>query len=170
MQGGTGTAASTGCPAAGKTGTTDEHSDGWFVGFTPRLASAVWVGYPDSNVHMYTEYHGGPVAGGTFPAEIWGDYTRAVEGHFCGAFPPPKHPMTFTRFYGKYASGGRSSTSSSTLDRRQHDADDGRAGTTTTTPPHDGRDRDTGSTDTGNGGAGYDPDLYESAPQPAPTP
>ncbi|MEA2124311.1 MAG: penicillin-binding protein, partial [Solirubrobacteraceae bacterium] len=111
VQGGTGIAAATGCPAAGKTGTTDEHSDGWFVGFTPRLASAVWVGYPDANVHMYTEYHGGPVAGGTFPAEIWGDYTQSAMGSFCGTFAPAEHPMTFTRFYGGYASSGRSSTS-----------------------------------------------------------
>ncbi len=166
VKGGTGVAAATGCPAAGKTGTTDEHSDGWFVGFTPRLASAVWVGYPDSNVHMYSEYHGGPVAGGTFPAEIWGDYTSAVKGSFCGAFPPPKHPATFTRFYGKFAGGGGSSSSSSSSTSPYSTA---APGTTTTTPPTTDTP-DTGSTDTGNGGAGYDPDLYESTPQPAPTP
>ena len=44
---GTGTAAGYGCPAAGKTGTTDEAKDAWFVGYTPRLSTAVWVGYPD---------------------------------------------------------------------------------------------------------------------------
>ena len=46
MTGGTGTKAQIGCPAAGKTGTTDLNTDAWFVGFTPRLATAVWVGYP----------------------------------------------------------------------------------------------------------------------------
>ncbi|MGH3995577.1 MAG: transglycosylase domain-containing protein, partial [Pseudonocardiaceae bacterium] len=45
VQSGTGTAASYGCPAAGKTGTTDEAKDAWFVGYTPRLSTAVWVGY-----------------------------------------------------------------------------------------------------------------------------
>ena len=45
--GGTGTKANIGCPAAGKTGTTDEFTDAWFVGFTPRLSTAVWVGYPN---------------------------------------------------------------------------------------------------------------------------
>ena len=47
IQGGTGTRAQIGCPAAGKTGTTDNYTDAWFVGFTPRLATAVWVGYPN---------------------------------------------------------------------------------------------------------------------------
>ena len=44
--GGTGTHANIGCPAAGKTGTTDKNIDAWFVGFTPRLSTAVWVGFP----------------------------------------------------------------------------------------------------------------------------
>ena len=94
IQGGTGTKANIGCPAAGKTGTTDEFNDAWFVGFTPRLATATWVGYPDAQVQMKTEYHGGSVAGGTFPAEIWGDYMKAVKGKFCGDFKPPKTPFS----------------------------------------------------------------------------
>jgi penicillin-binding protein 1A len=165
VQGGTGTAAQTGCPVAGKTGTTDEHSDGWFVGFTPRLSSAVWVGYPDANVHMFSEYHGGPVAGGTFPAEIWGDYTQQAMGGFCGDFPPPEQPMTFTRFYGRYAGSGRSSTESTSTS------------TTTTAPTPAEETEDTGTVPapsddtTGTGGTGaYDPDLYESPPQEAPDP
>ena len=47
VQAGTGTHAQIGCPAAGKTGTTDHITDAWFVGFTPRLSTAVWVGYPE---------------------------------------------------------------------------------------------------------------------------
>ena len=47
IQAGTGTHAQIGCPAAGKTGTTDDFTDAWFVGFTPRLSTAVWVGYPE---------------------------------------------------------------------------------------------------------------------------
>ena len=47
---GTGTAAYTGCAGqAGKTGTTDEYTDAWFAGYQPNLATAVWVGYPESN-------------------------------------------------------------------------------------------------------------------------
>jgi penicillin-binding protein 1A len=168
MTSGTGRAAQTGCPAGGKTGTTSDFSDGWFVGFTPRLSTAVWVGYPDAAVHMYTEYHGGAVSGPTFPAEIWGDYTKQAMGGFCGPFPPPQHPMTFTRFYGRYAGSGRSSTDTSTSTSTS-------TGTTTTPAPTDTTTTDTGAgtapTDTtGTGGSGYDPDLYESPPQEAPTP
>jgi penicillin-binding protein 1A len=163
---GTGQQAQIGCPAAGKTGTTDEHSDGWFVGFTPHLASAVWVGYPEATVHMYTEYHGGPVAGGTFPAEIWGDYTEQAMGDDCDAFAPPEHPMTFTRFYGHYASSGRSSTDTySTGTSTVPTTPDDSTTTTTTAPPDD-----TATDDVGTGGTTYDPDLYESPPQEAPTP
>jgi penicillin-binding protein 1A len=58
-------------PAAGKTGTTENHGDAWFVGYTPQLAVAVWVGYPNKLRPMLTEFDGDPVAGGTFPALIW---------------------------------------------------------------------------------------------------
>ena len=58
-------------PAAGKTGTTDNYGDAWFVGYTPQLVVAVWVGYPDELKPMLTEFGGKPVAGGTLPAEIW---------------------------------------------------------------------------------------------------
>jgi len=72
---GTGKAADIGDPlAAGKTGTTENYGDAWFVGFTKRMTVAVWVGYPDHQRPMRTEYHGRPVAGGTFPAEIWHDF------------------------------------------------------------------------------------------------
>ena len=69
---GTGTAAQLpGWTVAGKTGTTENYGDAWFVGFTPDLVTAVWVGYPDRLVPMLTEFHGRAVAGGTYPALIW---------------------------------------------------------------------------------------------------
>ena len=58
-------------PVAGKTGTTENYGDAWFVGYVPQLTVAVWVGYPRALKPMESEYHGDPVAGGTFPAEIW---------------------------------------------------------------------------------------------------
>ena len=67
VQGGTGTAAQIGEFAAGKTGTTENYGDAWFVGFNKELTVAVWVGYADKVRPMETEYHGGPVAGGTYP-------------------------------------------------------------------------------------------------------
>ena len=64
-------------PAAGKTGTTDNYGDAWFVGYTPQLAVAVWVGYPDELKPMLTEFGGKPVAGGTLPAQIWKAFMTA---------------------------------------------------------------------------------------------
>jgi penicillin-binding protein 1A len=62
---------SDGRPVAGKTGTTENYGDAWFVGYTPQLVTAVWVGYPTTLRPMLTEYNGDAVAGGTYPALIW---------------------------------------------------------------------------------------------------
>jgi penicillin-binding protein 1A len=76
-------------PAAGKTGTTENYGDAWFVGYTPQLAVAVWVGYANELIPMLTEYEDDPVAGGTFPALIWKtfmeealDYLQARPAYF----------------------------------------------------------------------------------------
>jgi penicillin-binding protein 1A len=61
--------------AAGKTGTTDNHADAWFCGYTPNLQATVWVGHPKGQIPMLS-VHGIRVAGGTFPAEIWGKFMR----------------------------------------------------------------------------------------------
>ena len=77
---------------AGKTGTTDDYGDAWFVGYTPELAVAVWVGYPDALRPMKTEFHGEPVSGGTLPAEIWKAFmTRALDGEDPHSFTPPPY-------------------------------------------------------------------------------
>ena len=58
ITGGTGGRAQIGCPAGGKTGTTDKNIDAWFVGFTPRLSTAVWVGFPgDARISMNGMFH-----------------------------------------------------------------------------------------------------------------
>ena len=67
---GTGIRAGFGRPAAGKTGTTDKHADAWFVGYTPELSTAVWMGYPAGEIPM-ENVHGIAVSGGSFPAQIW---------------------------------------------------------------------------------------------------
>jgi membrane peptidoglycan carboxypeptidase len=65
-------------PVAGKTGTTENYGDAWFVGYTPQLAVAVWVGYPEKLVPMETEFNGEPVAGGTYPALIWKTFAQSA--------------------------------------------------------------------------------------------
>jgi penicillin-binding protein 1A len=65
-------------PVAGKTGTTDKYGDAWFVGYTPQLVTAVWVGYPNELRPMLTEFGGRPVAGGTLPALIWKEFMTAA--------------------------------------------------------------------------------------------
>jgi penicillin-binding protein 1A len=75
-------AAVPGLVIAGKTGTTENYGDAWFVGYTRRFTVAVWVGYPNKLRSMKTEYRGEAVAGGTYPAEIFHDFMtqlRAVE-------------------------------------------------------------------------------------------
>ena len=79
VQSGTGTrAAIPGREVAGKTGTTDNYGDAWFVGYTPELVVAVWVGYPDALRPMLTEFNGQEVAGGTLPALIWKEFVEKV--------------------------------------------------------------------------------------------
>ena len=104
IQSGTATAANYGCPAAGKTGTAENLANAWFVGFTPKLATAVWVGYPQGNVPM------GPNAfGGTLAAPIWKAFMVPASGGFCGDFPQPTTPWSGTAFFGPHSSGGAAS-------------------------------------------------------------
>ncbi len=77
---GTGTRADIGDPSQwGKTGTTDDNGDAWFCGATDEVTSCVWVGYADTLTPMLTEFSGGPVDGGTFPALIWASVISAWE-------------------------------------------------------------------------------------------
>ena len=110
---GTGTAAYTGCPGqGGKTGTTDNFTDAWFAGIQPNLATAVWVGYPQSNAIEMTSVHGTTVFGGTFPAEIWHSLYSSAEIP-CEEFSKPKTPIEWAPFYGQFTAsspgGGGSS-------------------------------------------------------------
>ena len=138
---GTGTAAYTGCPGqAGKTGTTDEYTDAWFAGYQPNLATAVWVGYPQSNEVSMTSVHGITVFGGTFPAEIWHSlYLNA--GVPCEEFKEPASKISWAPYYGHFTHSNP----------REHDAGSGDGdgdGESDTPPP--------GSAAVG----GYDPDAY----------
>lgn len=71
---GTGVNARIGRPVAGKTGTGEEWRDAWFVGSTPQLTTAVWVGFPQSERSMVPPVTREKVTGGLWPAQIWGLY------------------------------------------------------------------------------------------------
>ncbi len=64
-------------PAAGKTGTTDNHQDAWFIGYTPQITTAVWMGDPNAETPM-TNVGGISVWGASYPAEIWASYMKAA--------------------------------------------------------------------------------------------
>jgi penicillin-binding protein 1A len=72
-------AQSAGHNAWGKTGTTENNGDAWFCGGTDHFTACVWVGHADTNTPMTSDYNGGPVDGGTFPAYIWGQIMAAAE-------------------------------------------------------------------------------------------
>jgi penicillin-binding protein 1A len=157
---GTGTAAYTGCAGqAGKTGTTDEYTDAWFAGFQPNLATAVWVGYPESNDISMTSVHGLTVFGGTFPADIW--HALYSEGGVpCEEFTEPKGKVSWAPYFGRY------SQSSPT----EHDSGSSGSGSGSDSPPP-------GSAAVGGYDPGeYDPNAYapgagqEPAPLPPPPP
>jgi penicillin-binding protein 1A len=87
---GTGVGARIGRPAAGKTGTTQNNADAWFVGYTPQLAAAVWVGFPQGEVPMQPPRTRITVLGGTWPAAIWARFMgAALAGRPPAGFPAP---------------------------------------------------------------------------------
>jgi len=143
---GTGTKAQIGCPAAGKTGTTDNFNDAWFVGYTPNLATSVWVGYPNALREMRA-VHGISVAGGTFPAQIWGSYMNQAKGSDCNEFKKPSSSPQWSPFHGKNSRTGKAGSG---------DGDTGSNG-------------GGGSSAGGGGYRGYDPRLYANPPQAPPS-
>src|SRR6185503_8481923 len=143
------------CPAAGKTGTTDNFNDAWFVGFTPTFSTAAWVGYPNALREMRS-VHGISVAGGTFPAEIWHKFMEVAKGPACGDFKQPSTPMQWSSFFGKYSTQGNYSSTPTY---------------NSSAPPIKTEKKNKGKSPgdtTGGGYGGYDPRLYEVPKTPKP--
>ena len=78
---------------AGKTGTTENHEDAWFDGYTRQLSTVVWMGYPAGEIPML-DVHGQEVAGATFDVPIWHEYMAAALAHrpALGFALPKKYP------------------------------------------------------------------------------
>jgi len=110
---GTGVGAYFNRPAAGKTGTTDNHADAWFSGFVPQLETTVWVGYPQGEIPM-ENVHGSSVQGGTFPATIWRLFMEAAMANAPALdWQQPLNPVVWRPFtQGQYASSLSSGYSS----------------------------------------------------------
>ena len=150
---GTGTKANVPVWAAGKTGTTENYGDAWFVGFTDRYTVAVWVGYPDRLKYMTTEYHGQPVAGGTYPTEIWRDFMTSA--------------LKIDEGRGKGKEDGEDSESSVPTTP----GGPGTPGATPTTPQNTPAAPDQGGAPDGGGGEPATPAPAPTPPQtPAPAP
>ncbi len=77
ITGGTARSANIGRPAAGKTGTSQNYRDAWFIGYTPDLVTSVWVGFYEEERPMLN-VHGRRGFGGTLAAPIWADFMRAA--------------------------------------------------------------------------------------------
>ncbi len=92
ITGGTGTAADIGRPAAGKTGTAQEWRDAWFVGYTPQLSAAVWMGNRDRPTSLFGVKGVSRVTGGSIPAETW----KAFMLEALKDVPPTDFPGTTT--------------------------------------------------------------------------
>jgi penicillin-binding protein 1A len=138
---------SMGCSsAAGKTGTSEELSDAWFVGFTPLYSTAVWVGHPTSR--EYTGF-GGPTAG-----PIWANYmSEAVEGD-CPEFETPSSLPELSGLDSEHTSSSSSNSyeEEETYEGEEEESDEAK-----------GNDKEQGGGEGDEGGE-------ENAPAPEPTP
>jgi penicillin-binding protein 1A len=98
-------------PCAGKTGTTENHDDAWYDGYTRQLTTVVWMGYPKGEIPML-DVHGVTVQGATYCVPIWHEYMAAALWHHkVLAFPPPnRYPVWRSITRGNYGYLGSYST------------------------------------------------------------
>src|SRR6185312_9538602 len=152
---------------AGKTGTTENYGDAWFVGFDDHYTVAVWVGYPDKLIPMKTLYAGKPVEGGTYPAAIWHDFMVSALD-ILHQRNPKKDKLDFTNTgatiqgpaTGTYTPAPTTGNGGGTGGTKQKD-----------TQPKDNTQQQPGDTGGGNqGGGNQTPDQGQTPQQTNPTP
>ena len=143
----------------GKTGTTENYGDAWFVGGNDDMTVAIWVGYADKLQPMEYEHAGGPVAGGTFPAEIFHDFMTSwlqIRG---------------VRRAERRANKDAESTDDTTTPLPVAPSDVPPVETVPAQPGTGGGQQDSGGGGTGGGGQTQPvPQNPAPAPEPAPTP
>jgi penicillin-binding protein 1A len=148
---------SIGCQSeAGKTGTSEDLSDAWFVGYTPAYSTAVWTGHPLSRA---STGFGGPTSG-----PIWRSYMEAAQGGDCPDFEIPSSLPDLTSFHGQYTASSSSSCSSSSSYSC--------SSSSSYTPSSSGGDNSSGSGG-GNDHGAYAPGVGQKpapSPKPKPTP
>ncbi|MBW3548729.1 MAG: penicillin-binding protein, partial [Actinobacteria bacterium] len=94
-------------PAAGKTGTTTENKDAWFVGYTPSLSTSVWIGYSDAPRPLRGIKGVRAVTGGSLPADTWESFMReALAGVPVTEFTEPPPITDLTDILRRRARGG----------------------------------------------------------------
>jgi penicillin-binding protein 1A len=141
------------CPASGKTGTTESQADAWFVGYTPHLSTAVWVGNPDDRTPM-------PGYGADLAAPIWHDYMEVAAAKPCDDYPVPATPADLSAHFSQYTADPNANTTTDGTTKPNKPTDTNGDGAPDPTTPAGG--------DTTN----YDPNLYApgAGQDPAPPP
>jgi 1A family penicillin-binding protein len=134
---GTGRAAAIGRPVAGKTGTTNDNLSAWFIGYTPKVGTAVWMGYGADYKRPMDNVHGRQVTGGSFPAQIWQRFMKALvvnrdTGKFTEPNPDLLHPAKSDEETTTSTESTTSSSSSTVLESSTTSTTNGNGNTTTT--------------------------------------
>jgi penicillin-binding protein 1A len=149
-----------GCDSeAGKTGTSEDLSDAWFVGYTPKYSTAVWTGHPLSRE---STGFGGPTSG-----PIWRSYMESAQGGDCPEFPVPETLPTLSSYHGEHTS---SSSSSCTADTETGSFSCGSTSTAPTSTDDSKGDNGGGDNGGGGGNSNYAPGKGQKPAKPAPAP
>jgi penicillin-binding protein 1A len=138
----------------GKTGTTSNYVDAWFVGSTPTMTTAVWVGYPNNAVSMATNYNGAPVEGGTFPAIIWNNFMTEALQILANEAAAQNHGTTGAEGTSGLDTGVSSPTGTPTTPAATPSTGTTGTGTGGNTPAGNGGNAGTGTGNGGNTGTG----------------
>ena len=145
-----------GCSSeAGKTGTSEDLSDAWFVGYTPKYSTAVWTGHPLSR--DYTGF-GGPTSG-----PIWRSFMEAAQGGNCPDFQVPSNLPDLTAYHGEHTASSSSSYCSSSYS----------CGSSSSYSPSYGGSYGGGDSGGDSGSGAYAPGVGQKpapSPKPQPTP